>query len=658
MLRNKKLYAMMSFFMAIFFFAAGFCPYPGSVKLKASGPENFVQTIAYLPGEEIINERTEASKTYYIRDGSYAQDISIGAIHYKDNYKDESEQWKDIDLSFDEKNRITKAPYELTIDTENFSIKVKDKITGQVSELKLIKVGDKDIKETNKTAAKVSKGKAQWNEVATDLDLAITAENMRVNFDWIVKSEAAPHEVTFEIEDGGIPINYRGLDANREAVEVKTKKDGDKITETIEKGGNYPKIINPSLNLQVSTSYNTDDIHVWLSGSTWTAGLYDTDLYIGRLTSTNKKHGMGLRFRNATIPTDAGISNAYLQLCAGFDYSATTCYARIVGAKQLSPATFSTIGDYKTRRGTIVGGGNNSNITTAQVDWTFSEAWTMDDWYPPTTNLEIRSIIQEIKDQSGWASGNPIVLFCDDHEGRCTSSGQKRSCYAADAADPPKLHIEYLRPGTNNNYKFVGGQESVASIQGVQGLLDSYNPTPVFGQTCFWVMLANSDGSRYAQVGWIKVAGYSQEYIWVQYRDDAGTRYDRFYDTGSSDWYDTPQSVPSGSKQYTITFVSNTPNVFSLSYDNGTAKTFSCTWTPDRLCVEGETMNYDSPDKGDHVPGDLNNRIQAQQLQKKVNGNWVSASLTYPPAQDGNGWYDNNVTTSPGFRCWDTRCSN
>ena len=42
----------------------------------------------------------------------------ISAIHYKDNYKDISKAWKDIDLSFNEHNIITKAPYERTVDTE------------------------------------------------------------------------------------------------------------------------------------------------------------------------------------------------------------------------------------------------------------------------------------------------------------------------------------------------------------------------------------------------------------------------------------------------------------------------------------------------------------------------------------------------------------
>jgi len=104
MLRNKKLSAMISFIMTIVLLATGLCPFYNAVPLEAAGLDNETQVSASTPGEEIISERTESSKTYCLEDGSYAQDIYIGAIHYKDNYADDSEQWKDIDLTFDENN--------------------------------------------------------------------------------------------------------------------------------------------------------------------------------------------------------------------------------------------------------------------------------------------------------------------------------------------------------------------------------------------------------------------------------------------------------------------------------------------------------------------------------------------------------------------------
>ena len=154
MIRNKRLYAMISIFLALILLAGGLFQYPGSIPIRAAGSEDSAQVSADTSGEEIISERTESSKTYYLEDGSYAQ-ISIGAIHYKDNYADDAEQWKDIDLTFDDQNRITQAPYELSVDTENYSITVKDKMTDQVTTLKLIQIGDQDITDINTTAVKV-----------------------------------------------------------------------------------------------------------------------------------------------------------------------------------------------------------------------------------------------------------------------------------------------------------------------------------------------------------------------------------------------------------------------------------------------------------------------------------------------------------------------
>jgi len=42
---------------------------------------------------EIVSKRTENSKTFYTGSGRFVIESSIGAIHYKDNYSDDKEQW-------------------------------------------------------------------------------------------------------------------------------------------------------------------------------------------------------------------------------------------------------------------------------------------------------------------------------------------------------------------------------------------------------------------------------------------------------------------------------------------------------------------------------------------------------------------------------------
>ena len=80
--------------------------------------------------EEILALRNENSKTFALDNGKRQLVLSIGAIHYKDNYADKSEEWKDIDLTW-VGNRITKAPYELTLDGQKLTL--KNNKTGEVS---------------------------------------------------------------------------------------------------------------------------------------------------------------------------------------------------------------------------------------------------------------------------------------------------------------------------------------------------------------------------------------------------------------------------------------------------------------------------------------------------------------------------------------------
>ena len=44
---------------------------------------------------ELIEFRNENAKTYDLGDGKRQLVVSIGAIHYKDNYADFNEVWKD-----------------------------------------------------------------------------------------------------------------------------------------------------------------------------------------------------------------------------------------------------------------------------------------------------------------------------------------------------------------------------------------------------------------------------------------------------------------------------------------------------------------------------------------------------------------------------------
>ncbi|MBN1190351.1 MAG: hypothetical protein JXA46_11405 [Dehalococcoidales bacterium] len=136
------------------------------------------------------------------------------------------------------------------------SITFQDKKTGKIAKTKLVKIGNKDINTIKNVNTIMSKNNIRWDNIDTDLDIAIVAEYTKVEFNWIVKSENAPHEMEFEIQDGGIPVKYTGLDADHKPIEVTIEQKGNRVIERIEKGGKYPKTINPTINVQTGEYYN------------------------------------------------------------------------------------------------------------------------------------------------------------------------------------------------------------------------------------------------------------------------------------------------------------------------------------------------------------------------------------------------------------------
>jgi len=156
--------------------------------------------------------------------------------------------------------------------------------------------------------------------------------------------------------------------------------------------------------------------------------------------------GGGFRFTSATIPVGATIDTSYAIFKAKTGSSNTTVNSRITGSIETNPATWSTLANYQARRGTVVDGDNDANITTAQVAFDSIAAWSDNvDYNSPSIN----TIVQEIIDTAGWASGNSTVIYWDDHAQRSTQSNsiiRVGHSYDNDSSKAAKLHVEYTPP--------------------------------------------------------------------------------------------------------------------------------------------------------------------------------------------------------------------
>ncbi len=144
-----------------------------------------------------------------------------------------------------------------------------------------------------------------------------------------------------------------------------------------------------------------------------------------------KAYGCSIRFPGIAIQ-NAVISTAYLKLKAAASNSSTTVNSKIKGEKATNPNQIVSLIDYSARVRTdyIV---NFDNIGE----------WVTDTWY---NSPEIKAILQEIIDQDGWASGNALIIFWDDHDERSSADAntyRTAQAHESGVTNEIILHIEF-----------------------------------------------------------------------------------------------------------------------------------------------------------------------------------------------------------------------
>jgi hypothetical protein len=218
--------------------------------------------------------------------------------------------------------------------------------------------------------------------------------------------------------------------------------------------------------LDIMVSGPSDCYNAFFDGTIWHGDYPEPYISVGYGLPASYKWGNGFRFSNVAIPTDAKITKAYITFTASRSLAATTVNTRISGDREIDAAAFSSLYDYRTRRGTDVGGVDNSKRTTAQVNWDNIGAWTLENEY---LSPDITAIIQEIIDQEGWVSGNHLAIFWDDHEGRSsnnTLAARSAFSYYGSNTNAPQIHIEYTVESKQTNEYGKGKGEGLTTAPG------------------------------------------------------------------------------------------------------------------------------------------------------------------------------------------------
>lgn len=123
--------------------------------------------------------------------------------------------------------------------------------------------------------------------------------------------------------------------------------------------------------------------------------------YVGCVSTDNTQYSMGIRFPAVPLPQGATINSAYLVVTSSGTYSQNTVSSIIQGEDADTANVFAgTYVDYDGRP-----------KTTATVPWYGIDTWTLGSDY---VSPDISTVVSEVVNRAGWASGNNMVLFWDD----------------------------------------------------------------------------------------------------------------------------------------------------------------------------------------------------------------------------------------------------
>jgi len=152
--------------------------------------------------------------------------------------------------------------------------------------------------------------------------------------------------------------------------------------------------------------------------------VFDTMSAYGFFEDMSEDQKVGLRFQNVQIPQGATITSAYLEFTTDETDSQETIVT-IYGEDSDDAAPFNAWGFYDL---------SSRPLTDASVEWNIP-AWTQvgEQHQSP----DIKSIVQEIVNRSGWSSGASMVFTIDGSGRRVAES------YEGDADAAPVLHITY-----------------------------------------------------------------------------------------------------------------------------------------------------------------------------------------------------------------------
>jgi hypothetical protein len=248
------------------------------------------------------------------------------------------------------------------------------------------------------------------------------------------------------------------------------------------------------------------------------------------------RSGVGL-WRNVNIPQGATIESAYIELTARTNRFADTVNLKITGAAADVPEPILTNSAW-----------NAVARTTAEVLWSAVPDFTQDAVYQTP---ELKTIIQEIVNRTGWASGNPLQLFIEDN-GSTEASNTDRFGWSfdGDSAKAPRLVIKW----TSETATIVTGTYTGRTAASAD---DAYRSGSTVSATNTWFGAGKNTNTIRRGVGiWRSVtvpkgATIKAAYLQLTASVDRSNQTVNLRFTGQAD--DNPTALPTGSTSWDST---------------------------------------------------------------------------------------------------------
>jgi hypothetical protein len=371
--------------------------------------------------QELLNLRTANSKTLDVNGRIKRCEIVQFPLHYKNNYEDKNEGWKDIDLTV-KNGELTTAPYDLTIGERD--IVLRDKRTGTISTITPLTAG-------GKTAT------------AKDFVIEPFHSGIRVKRTINSKLDNTNAEFAVDIKGEGIQLISSARDKDGADVPVVSEiKDG-KLTERIDTSvlsalstAKFPLTIDPT---EVIIQPSGADTFLYLSDPTGNFGT-NVSLTVSTTNVGTTKRRILARFVHG-VPVGQNIISSSLGLYYFYWYTGmSNPSGKTVFAYKLSRTDWvenqATWNRYKT----------NTDWTTAGGDYVTSDPAGGSTMFPAGYGWMAWDVLAITQD--AYTNGNAVELLLklnleNEH---CLASFHSNN-YVTDTTLCPKLTIDYEAAG-------------------------------------------------------------------------------------------------------------------------------------------------------------------------------------------------------------------